>query len=53
MQVGETMSTRQIHAEKIGFWIVFTVVGVLTYWWLEYRLEPWVIETLCRELVRC
>jgi len=35
------------------FGISAIVAGVLLYLVLKYQVEPWVVETLCRELVRC
>lgn len=28
-------------------------IGVLGFMVLKYAIEPWVIDTLCRELIEC
>ena len=33
--------------------LVMTGIGLLGYSLLKYSIEPWVIETVCRELIKC
>jgi hypothetical protein len=35
------------------FGISAIVVGIGIAYWLHNSVEPWVIETVCRELIEC
>ena len=37
----------------LGKWIVAAFIGLCLYAIAKNYIEPWVIKTLCEELVRC
>ena len=35
------------------FGVSAIVSGLICFYVLKYHIEPWVIETVCRELINC